>query len=141
MVVAAIGVLLGIAAVLNLKFSVVVRDLRDYAVGQCSNRSQSSDPQAPLNLVRCDEPHLFEIVGIFQIPLDATTFGEVTAAGLEACLTAFRLEVGSDFRSQGVLAMKYLYWPPETWRDGHTTAACAVYRPDESPLFESVRRR
>lgn len=134
--IAALGVLFALAVVFKVNLTVSV--LRDYDVGQCSNRNVS-DPQGPLELVPCNEPHLYEVIGTFRIPSDAPPTFDLDTIGLDVCLAAFRDQTGRDFRSQNALTIRYLAPPPSTWRTGEATAACAVHRPDERPLFESIR--
>jgi hypothetical protein len=140
-VVVGLGILLVVAAVLNFKLVLFVQTERDYAVGECSNRANGPNPQAPLVLVSCDQPHLFEIIATFPLPPGITSFEEVDRIGASTCLAAFRREVGSEYLSQSELAMKYLTRTEADLRQRPTTAACAVYRPDESPLTRSVRVR
>lgn len=134
------GILLVVAAALNFRLVLSVQTTQDYTVGQCSNRADSPNPEAPLVLVSCDRPHLFEIIATFRLPAGIASIEEVDRIGLATCLTAFRQQIGSEYSSQQELAMKYLTMTQADLRTRPTTAACAVYRPDESPLTTSVGR-
>ena len=111
-------------------------------VGDCfSPASEDSDASFDqVQVVSCDEPHMYEVYHAFEYPIAGERYPSAAAfrANADACD-----EEAEDFIGAAPedVDLKKLYLVPleDQWAAGDRTITCALYDDDERPLTGSQR--
>ena len=114
----------------------------DLKVGDCFNRSDSSDQVGTVDVVSCDTPHLYEVYNNSDIDdkkyTTAPTGDDLDTEISDACYDPFQTYVGIDYESSSYKVTAF-YPTTSTWVQGHRTINCLITSQDDKPLTGSAR--
>mgnify|MGYP001675738102 CR=1 FL=1 len=114
----------------------------DLKVGDCFNRSDSSDQVGTVDVVSCDTPHLYEVYNNSDIDdkkyTTAPTGDDLDTEISDACYDPFQTYVGIDYESSSYKVTAF-YPTTSTWVQGDRTINCLITSQDDKPLTGSAR--
>ena len=120
----------------------IATSVMDLKVGDCFNRSDSSDQVGTVDVVSCDTPHLYEVYNNSDIDdkkyTTAPTGDDLDTEISNACYDPFQTYVGIDYESSSYKVIVF-YPMTSTWVQGDRTINCLITSQDNKPLTGSAR--
>ena len=120
----------------------IATSVMDLKVGDCFNRSESSDQVATVDVVSCDTPHMYEVYNNSDIDdkkyTTAPTGDDLDTEISNACYDPFQTYVGIDYESSSYKVTAF-YPTTSTWVQGDRTINCLITSQDDKPLTGSAR--
>ena len=120
----------------------IATSVMDLKVGDCFNRSDSSDQVGTVDVVSCDTPHLYEVFNNSDIDdkkyTTVPTGDALSDAVYDACHDAFKTYVGIDYESSSY-GFSDFHPSADSWDSGDRTINCLITSQDDKPLTGSAR--